>query len=126
MFLWQELLRYSFGSYYETLSSKIMEVTSFFVSDIGEIANKMLLAVFKRCGKNRRGFRKKPEEDLYLRCWKAGPVKRRKDICLLKNVLKHCFQEVFMNSFLDSKGTRYLVKNEMGVREKEELKLTNL
>lgn len=41
------MLRYSFGSYYETLSSKIMKVTSFFVSDIGEIANKMLLAVSK-------------------------------------------------------------------------------
>lgn len=47
MFLWQELLRYSFGSYYETLSSKIMK-DFFFFSDIGEIATKMLLVIFKR------------------------------------------------------------------------------
>lgn len=80
MFLGQELLRYSFGSYYEMLSSKIMKVTSFFVSDIGEIASKMLLAVFKRCWKNRRRFREKPEENPYLRGWKADPVKKRKKV----------------------------------------------
>lgn len=31
VFLWQELLRYSFGSYYELLSSKIMKELSFFL-----------------------------------------------------------------------------------------------
>lgn len=61
VFLWQELLRYSFGSYYELLSSKIMKGLSFFfyVSDMGETARKTLLAVFKRCWKKSERLQKK-------------------------------------------------------------------
>lgn len=132
VFLWQELLRYSFGSYYELLSSKIMKGLSFFfyVSDMGETARKTLLAVFKRCWKNLRDFRKKAQgkkiKTFYLHDWKAGSVKRRKKgICLLKNVLKHFFWEEFRNSCFGRQQTRDLVIKDVRIREEEKLKPTN-
>lgn len=82
------------------LSSNIMKGTSSFVClALERLQLKCALQFSKDVGKSRRDFRKKPEENLYLQDGKE----KQKDTCLLKNVLTHRFQEVFMNSFLASK-----------------------